>query len=195
MQLHDKTRKFRRSFYRWYHARRLDKKFGRAPTDAEIDDAIFSEKTSKYGAANAKHALEVIAISAEQYSRIAQFPMKFKECLRRVVGRRSYGENLPIFKAFHRHFLKSIAIKNCYPAREQTDEYADQQTIERIEWLQRVGVDRGEYETYLTEIPLWRKEHRQKPQRSNAANSRWLKTNRKNILTLLVKRINAIPHQ
>ena len=122
----------------------------------------------------------------------SDFPMKFKECLRRFIGRRSYGDNLPIFKEFHRHYLKSIAIRNGYPAREQTDEYLEQRTLDFIEWFKRDGVKKDMYELYSTEIPAWRKEHRVIPQCRAAANSRWLKENRKKILVILLKRINAI---
>ena len=121
--------------------------------------------------------------------------MKFKECLRRVIGRRSEIENLPTFKLYFQHSLKSAAISNGYPAHEQTDEYVERRTTEFIEWFKRDGVNKGFYEKFSAEIPAWRKEHRQRQQRINAANSRWLKKNRKKILTLLVQRISAAPHR
>ena len=194
LQLRGKSQKFRRGFYRWYFKNRLDRKLGRPSTDAEIDEAIISERTSKYGAANAKHACEVIKDAAEHYERLGQFPMKFKECLRRVIGGRSYGYNLPIFKAFWRNLLKTTAIQNGYSAYEQTDEYIEERTIGFVNLLKSKGVDRGWFNTFEAQIPTWRKAHRINPQRKNAANSRWLKEKRKKLLAVLIHRINELSH-
>jgi hypothetical protein len=194
LQLRGKSRKFQLGFYRWYFKNRLDRKLGRPPTDAEIDEAIISERTSKYGLANANHACEVIKESAEQYERIAQFPMKFKACLRRVIGGRNYGYNLPIFKAFWRNLLKTTAIQNGYPAYEQTDEYIEERTIGFIDFLKTKGVDQGWFNTFEAQIPEWSQAHRINPQRKSAANSRWLKEKRKKILAVLIHRINELSH-
>ena len=194
LRLPEKSQKFRLKFYRWYIKIILDRNFGRLPTESEIDSEIANQRTVKYGDANALHCLEVIQIYSETYSREVQFPMKCKECLRRVIGRRSYGENLPIFKRFFQHYLKSSAVKSGEPTHQQTDEYNEQRTVDFIKWFNREGVDAGFYQLFVAEIPKWRKEHRVKPQKSAAAKSRWLKENRKKILTLLIKRINAISH-
>ncbi|MGA2030533.1 MAG: hypothetical protein ABSG87_10735 [Verrucomicrobiota bacterium] len=114
LQLPGKSQKFYRAFYRWYVKSILESHFNRPPTDAEIDAEIASQRTTKYGAANAQHCLGVIQTFSEQYARILQFPMKFKECLRRVIGGRIYGYNLPIFKAFWRQDIQLRSFPSPY---------------------------------------------------------------------------------
>jgi hypothetical protein len=196
LQLLGKSQKFYRAFYRWYVKSILESHFNRPPTDAEIDAEIASQRTTKYGAANAQHCLGVIQTFSEQYARILQFPMKFKECLRRVIGGRSYGYNLPIFKAFWRHLLKSSAIQNGYAAWEYSDEIIESRTLAFIERLKTEGVDQGWFKTFEAQIPVWRKEHRIKPQRKDAAIMRWLKLEeiRIKILTILNHRISELSH-
>jgi hypothetical protein len=122
--------------------------------------------------------------------------MKFKECLRRVIGGRSYGYNLPIFKAFWRNLLKSSATQNGYPAWEQSDEFVETRTLEFIESLKTKGVDQGWFKTFAAQIPDWRQAHRINPQRKDAAIWRWLKLeeNRIKLLTVLKHRINELSH-
>ncbi len=117
--------------------------------------------------------------------------MRFKEFLRRTVGRRDYADNLPIFKAFWAHVLKSARKLR---GASLSDECVEFEVSEFIDCAKANGVDAGTYHYCLREMPIWRKDHRIRPQRIEAAKSRWLKESRRKLLTLLVWRISAVSH-
>ena len=101
--------------------------------------------------------------------------IKFTECLRRVIGRRSEADTLPILKAYLRHVFKSSSIQNGVPAYEQSDEYIEQRVKDHIEWMKREGVHHGHVLHLEKAVKEWRIEHRMKPQRLAAAKARWRK--------------------
>lgn len=201
-----KSKKFKQEFYRWYQGQRLWHKIQRKPTDDEVNKFI-NEETFQYQEESAEMEMRQIRDWFPIFIKetrpkpalnvsAADFPMKFKECLRRIIGGRSYGYNLPIFKAFWRHLLKSTAIQNGYPAWEQTDEFIETRTLGFIERLKTEGVDQGWFKTFAAQIPEWRQAHRINPQRKDAAIWRWLRLeeNRIKLLIVLTHRINALSH-
>ena len=201
-----KSRKYKQKFHRWYELQICQGRYGRKPTDEEFEKHLIEAQSYQYDAEVSKREIQQMQswlprFESETRPKFAtnvnpsDFPMRFKECLRRVIGGRNYGYNLPIFKKFYRHYLKSIAVKNGYPSYEQSDEYIETRVLEFIEWFKTNRIDKGFFTLFSTEIPIWRMEHRIKPQRKDAANSRWLKENRKKLLVILIQRINELSHR
>jgi hypothetical protein len=204
LALPGRSKKFRRDYLWWHEGQRFWHKNGRKPMDEEIkkhiaDDVFrYDEDAAKREAQQIQNWLPIFLKETSPNLTVtdADFPMKFKECLRRVIGGRSYGYNLPIFKAYWRHLLKSTAIQNGYPAWEQTDEFIETRTLAFIERLKTERVDQGWFKTFAAQIPDWRQAHRINPQRKDAAIWRWLRLeeNRIKLLTVLAHRINALSH-
>jgi hypothetical protein len=107
-----------------------------------------------------------------------KFPMKFKECLRRVIGGRLHGDRLHIFRKFWCAMLKHYEDIAAIPAEYKTDEWRQNKANEIIEKYTREGVDKITFDNFITTIPQWRKEARI-IQRRNAAIKSWTPANRK----------------
>lgn len=206
LALPGKSKKFRKEYHWWYQGQILWHNTRRKPADEEIKQFIagdmFRYDEDATGRATRQVHDWLPIFLKETRPKIAlpvsesDFPMSFKQCLRRVVGRRSYGENLPIFKAYWHHALKSIAESNGYPSYERTDEYIGNLVLSQIEWMKKDGVPYFMFKKFTDDIPAWRKKYRASPQNSLNAKSRWTKRKeiRKKILTLLLQHPNAISH-
>ena len=106
-----------------------------------------------------------------------KFPMPFKECLRRVIGGRLYGDRLRSFKKYWCAMLKYYADLGSKPASgddNKTDEGRQKMTQEIIEKFIREGVDEFWFNNISAGFTAWRKQNRIQ-QRSDAAKKRWQK--------------------
>src|ERR1035441_1592102 len=119
-----------------------------------------------------------------------KFPLKFRVFLRLAIGGRSYGDRLHIFRKYHNAYLQTVIQPN--PGEEySTAESREKVTDSRIAFYNQNGLIESAYRLHFNNIRSWRG-FTNRQQRKNAINSRWLKENRKKILTLLKKRISDI---
>jgi maltodextrin utilization protein YvdJ len=120
-----------------------------------------------------------------------KFPLKFRVFLRLAIGGRSYGDRLHIFRKYHNAYLQTVIQPN--PGEDySTAESREKVTDSRIAFYNANGVIETAYRLHFNNIRSWRA-FTQRQQRKDAINTRWLKENRKKILTLLKKRISDIP--
>jgi maltodextrin utilization protein YvdJ len=119
-----------------------------------------------------------------------KFPLKFRVFLRLAIGGRSYGDRLHIFRKYHNAYLQTVIQPN--PGEDySTAESREKVTDSRIAFYNQNGLIESAYRLHFNNIRSWRG-FTNRQQRKNAINSRWLKENRKKILTLLKKRISDI---
>jgi hypothetical protein len=110
-----------------------------------------------------------------------KFPMKFKECLRRVIGGRLHGNRLHIFRNYWSVQLKKYeAMDYAESVGIKTDEGRLNMANEMIEKYTREGVGRDSFNQLLNGIPKWRKEN-QIQQRRDAAKKRWKNKSKKSL--------------
>jgi hypothetical protein len=108
-----------------------------------------------------------------------EFPMPFKESLRIIVGGRSIGIRLKIFRRFWAFELKKIFDARYIDMPQiQTDEQRLEKANEMIKEFTRVGIDKYWFNSMSTGIPEWRRQNNIQ-QRRNAAKSRWQIENKK----------------
>jgi hypothetical protein len=111
-----------------------------------------------------------------------EFPMQFTQCLRRVIGRRSYKENLHSVMPYFREALKAMALRHSY--RPPPEEAIEKQALDLMK--------------LAAEFPVWHRKHNIRRQCRNAANLRWAKERQRQLtdkriklLDLISKRVNA----
>lgn len=103
-----------------------------------------------------------------------RFPMKFKECLRRIIGGRSFGNRLHLFRQFWSAKLNESS-------EYQTEAARLDEVSEQISYYNLHQVSAGAYADIARGFHAWRKE-RDRQQRVNAIKSRWDKQKRKKSL-------------
>jgi len=102
------------------------------------------------------------------------FPMKFKECLRRVIGGRLHGERLHFFRRYWCDTLQHYEFYDRVSPKEKNAEGRLKKANEMIEKFTAEGVDEHWFNTISKGFPIWRGLNRIK-QRKDAANKRWKK--------------------
>jgi hypothetical protein len=100
-----------------------------------------------------------------------QFPMKLKEFLRRLIGGRSYGNRLALFRRYWR-YVSALSV------RKKSDAEIEKSLHAILEEFSAEGVDEVSYDYHSKVFPNWRK-MMLRDQRRNAAKSRWVKEKRK----------------
>jgi hypothetical protein len=109
--------------------------------------------------------------------KLPQFPMKFKESLRRIIGGQLYGDRLRIFRQFwysklkefnefYRHYNMTDMVKSDDALMDLTNQMIEKHNCD--------GIDEQRFINLSTEIPKWRAARRLE-QRKNAAKKRWQK--------------------
>lgn len=93
--------------------------------------------------------------------------MTFKECLRRIIGGRSYGNRLHLFRRFWSAMLNESS-------EYKTEADRLNGAGEQIAYFKLNHVSEGEFGDIARNFFKWRKE-RDRQQRTNAVKSRWQK--------------------
>jgi hypothetical protein len=192
MQLRNKSRGFRRKFYKWYIHSCLHGRNGNKPTEEEVDVEIIRERSIKYEQDRTWRIIEIIKDCVEKFEfenqikktpeTIPDFPMKFKEFLRRAFGGRLHSDRLRLFRKFLVNHLFASYVN---PEEMAVDHIAG--------WIKN-KMQPTAYFHIIQEIKEWRPRNKIQ-QRRNANESRRLKENRKKILYLLKNRLTDISHR
>jgi hypothetical protein len=183
-----KAKKFQSKFYRWFERDILWGQLGHQPTDEEVDQVVAQAHTTLYDKDKAEgwirkiqewvpHFESKICRKFVTNAKTPEFPMKFNECLRRVIGGRSVGDCLHFFRKYWCAMLKIYADLGSEPAYgddNKTDEGRQQMADKMVEKFTRDGVDEHWFNSIAQGFQMWRKENRIQ-QRRDAAKKRWQK--------------------
>jgi len=190
LALPDKGPVGRLKFYRLVERDILLGRLLRQPTEGEIDEAIAIARSKEYDQKLADWEIELIHrcvlifenAKRQKFASDGQapmFPMEFKECLRRIIGGRSVGDRVHLFR-HHWAAMLERAGAGGFPPRDTTEEERINKANEMIEKFTIEGVPEDWFTSLSNSYPTWRIEQKSKnirQQRSGAAKVRWLKEN------------------
>jgi hypothetical protein len=187
-----KGKKFQSKFNWWFDREILWGQLGRQPTDDEVDQVVAKAHSTLYDKDKAEGWIRKIQEWVPHFeskvcrkfvtnAKTPEFPMKFNECLRRVIGGRSVGDRLHFFRKYWASQLKQFENMD-YAELEciKTDEGRLNKANAMIEKFTRDGVDKYWFNSISAGFSKWRQENRIQQCR-NAANMRWQKNLKKSL--------------